>query len=306
MEVTYKVPRSIPDNFGAPIGELLHLINLINSGENEGVIIDFSDCRFGNSFHLGTIAMLLSKSNEGKLPVKLSVTGLENPFIRSYLSAICFPNCFDTLLGSNIKKLDTYSRKTYIPIVKFPANSQAPNDLIREKMLEAAGNVIQRQLQLSGEFLNAVKYFISEITNNVADHSKGDSGYMFAQYFSHKLYIDLCVIDDGRGIFDSFANSTTYHPASHVEAIEMAVNGCSTKGENSRGFGIPSSRHMLVKGLGGRFLMWSGCAGYLEQRGAAGSGSVELAEKQAFPGTFVGFRIPLNPNPDFRYIDYLE
>ena len=141
----------------------------------------------------------------------------------------------------------------------------------------------------------------------MADHSGGIYGFMFAQYFPQKLYMDLCVVDDGKGIFESFNNCDKYKPVSHVDAIEMAVNGVSTKvgQENSRGFGISTSRRMLVGGLGGRFFIWSGRAGYLEQKGNAGN-SFELQGNQLFPGTFVGLRIPLNPTPGFDYIQYLD
>ena len=45
------------------------------------------------------------------------------------------------------------------------------------------------------------------------------------------------------------------------EAITLALNGKSTKPEaNSRGFGIPTSRKMLVNGLRGKFFMWTGTA----------------------------------------------
>lgn len=307
----YRVPRSIPDNFGAPMRVLLHLIGLINSAKpNAEIIVDFSKCQFANPFHLTVISMLVCRASSNKVPVKISVEGLTNTFIQSYLSTIQFPTGLDTTpeTAMNDIQFEIYNSKTYIPIVRFPANSLSPNETIRERLLEFAAAVIKNQLKLKGDFLNAVKYFISELTNNVSDHSKGDYGYMFAQYFPQKLYMDFCVVDDGINIFNSFAESEFYHPSSHIEAIEMAVNGRSTKKgqENSRGFGISTSRRMLVQGLGGRFFLWSGAACYLEQQGKLGAGSFELKEIHAFPGTFVGLRIPLNPDSSFKFYNYLE
>ena len=140
--MNYEVPRSIADNFGAPIQELLKLINLVNQPgvNNNELTIDFSNCQFASSFHLGVIAMLLWKSSRGELPVGISIRGVNNPSVKSYFDTINFPSCYDaeSSVGFINEYFKHYASRTYIPIVKFPANSYGLNSNIREKLLEAA------------------------------------------------------------------------------------------------------------------------------------------------------------------------
>src|SRR5690606_32833445 len=99
-------------------------------------------------------------------------------------------------------------------------------------------------------------YLIDEMTHNINDHSQAEQGFIFARYYPASNYIDVCICDGGIGIYESYSKSPKFHPQSEQEAIEFAINGRSTKDRpEARGFGIPTSRDMLVNGLKGKFYL---------------------------------------------------
>ena len=91
-----------------------------------------------------------------------------------------------------------------------------------------------------------------------------------------------------------------------LEAIQAANRGISTKNlpnAENRGYGIITSKKMLVEGLGGSFIMMSGNALHLYN--SESRKFIEMSEVFRWNGTIIAFRIPYI-NKDFRYIDYIE
>lgn len=136
---------------------------------------------------------------------------------------------------------------------------------VREKILNTVPELLKNQPGLKETQPQSLSYLLDEMTHNVADHSGADHGYVFAQFYPSSNYPDLVICDNGKGIFRSYEDNVRFHPKNEVEAIQYALSGKSTKKRpGSKGFGLPTSRNMLVKGMRGRFFLWSGNAAYIE------------------------------------------
>ena len=88
----------------------------------------------------------------------------------------------------------------------------------------------------------------------------------------------------------------------------MANEGRSTKnrpGAESRGYGISTSKRMLVEGLGGSFFMISGGAFHRYEKNSLNY-YAEVKDFFHWNGTLILLRIPINTPDNFNYINYLE
>ena len=142
------------------------------------------------------------------------------------------------------------------------------------------------------------------------EHSKGKYGYIFAQYLKKEGSIDLVIADDGITIYGSYINSGKYLDeigTDEAKALKMATEGKSTKNmpdAENRGYGISSSKEMLVDGLKGSFFILSG--GAFHRHDANENISVKLPPVVNWNGTIILMRIPINVPNDFDYNKYLN
>ena len=51
---------------------------------------------------------------------------------------------------------------------------------------------------------NAVYYPITELVTNIFDHSKQNKGFIFGQFYPKKNYLDICIVDCGRGLAKTY------------------------------------------------------------------------------------------------------
>lgn len=110
-------------------------------------------------------------------------------------------------------------------IVCFPATKDRVDD--KDNIMSTVESILTKQSKLESNILNGIKYMIAEIVDNIIEHSHSAEGYIFAQYYPTHGYID---------------------------------NGISTKNRpnaENRGYGIKTSKRMLVDGLGGQYMMLS-------------------------------------------------
>ncbi len=92
-----------------------------------------------------------------------------------------------------------------------------------------------------------------------------------------------------------------------TEALKLANEGYSTKNRpdaENRGYGISTSKRMLVEGMKGAFFMLSGQAFHRFEN--AVNDYIDLHNIFRWDGTLILLRIPVNLPNDFNYIDYLE
>lgn len=226
----------------------------------------------------------------------------------SYLDAICFPEGynFDGMTSEEMtRKLETYNTKTYIPLVLFPTAANIAESSLRENVLSAINSILREQLKLTGNILEAIYYLVNELTNNVADHSRSGKGILFGQFYPTKNYMDICIVDFGKGIKQTYLDSSKAFPKTHEEALELAINGRSTKDQIlSRGFGISTSRKMLTEGLKGKFLLCSGNAMFYQN--SEKQEIIALPEHAHFWGCMAGLRIPTLPIKEFDFYKYTQ
>lgn len=308
-KIVIKVPARFTDKFGQPIYEMLGCYaQAYAEGINE-VEINFSSARYVPAFYLSGVAALNRHLN--KNGVLCSIVGMDgNDAVGSYLKTIDFPDGFmegQVYSPTHEIILQDYANKTYMPMVWFSTGAKREDAKLRERLLETLSGILKTQLGLSGALFQAINYFIDELTQNVLDHSCADEGFIFAQFSKTKGYLDINILDNGNGLLKSYINSKKFNPSGDIEAMNFAVYGKSTKDiPESRGFGISTTRNMLVNGLGGKFMMFSGSAAFLQ------SSEVEtiiatLWEGNVvnFPGCYCALRIPLLVE-NFEYLDFYK
>jgi hypothetical protein len=146
-----------------------------------------------------------------------------------------------------------------------------------------------------------VHYPITELVTNIFDHSQQDKGFIFGQFYPKKNYLDICIVDCGRGL------AKTYEEAKGVkftdsEAIVEVLKGHSTKPSIERGYGVRTSKQVVCDCLGGEFILFSGSAALVADKN--GRKIVSLPDFY-WQGVVAAYRIP-KPTGSIDITPYLE
>lgn len=200
--------------------------------------------------------------------------------------------------------LNDFTGKTYIPIISFP------RDLNNEKR-NAISTIVEKmvinQSDIKSNVEQGLKIIITEILDNITEHSESPFLYIFAQAYPQNGYLDVCIADQGIGLLGSYKKVPDNEIKDDLEAMKSANNRISSKDRpkaESLGFGIWSSKQMLLRGLGGQYLMASGNSYYFEDSNLVpiirNDGNLRLN------GTLVALRIPTTPILDFDYRKFIE
>lgn len=198
--------------------------------------------------------------------------------IKDYLGKMGFPKGADST--SAFQKY-----KTYIPISVLNKEEKVGREkltsLFEEKIDETFGKVSGAR--------SAVFYPISELITNIFEHSKKDVGYAFGQFYPSKGYLDICIVDCGRGFSKTYKEEKSLDFADE-EAIAQAMRGTSAKKEKERGYGLRTSKDIICKALnGGGFILISGSGVLISDKQGDNLGS--LADFY-WQGAIIAFRIP--------------
>lgn len=306
MAITLTIPGRTHEEFGHSLNKLLRLLSDLHNSDGNHIILDFNNARMLNPFFLGGLACAIRHyEQKGK---NFELIHQNNYNISSYLQAICFPGTFTPVPGSEVAFMETleqYKEKRYIPIIAFPTGSDSAISQVRENVLSAVSSILKRQLNFSEKNLVPISYLIDEMTHNINDHSQAEQGFIFAQYYPASNYIDVCICDGGIGIYESYSKSPKFHPQSEQEAIEFAINGRSTKDRpEARGFGISTSRDMLVNGLKGKFYLMSGKTAYIQT--IERKGIINFPDTFLYQGNYIALRIPTIIDSNFNFYNYVE
>lgn len=207
--------------------------------------------------------------------------------IKNYLEKISFPGGVSSMSSfqQQIQK-----NKTFIPISVL--HKEAIDDrerlesLFSEKIYEVLGNVSGAQ--------NAVCYPIAELATNIFEHSKKELGFIFGQFYPQKEYLDICIVDCGRGFARSYKEEKGLD-LTDEQAIIEAMKGNSVKKEKERGYGIRTSKNIVCKALkGGGFILISGSSAFVATE--KGERLVSLPDFY-WQGTIISYRIPKPTGP---------
>jgi anti-sigma regulatory factor (Ser/Thr protein kinase) len=274
--------------------------------DTSSVVLDLSHHKFCYPLTLLPIAAYYHKLLQVVSDVKINY-----PSKDSYLTTIHFPAClevsdtFDQSYLENI--LDRFTQKTYIPLIQFSTSASATMLTKRSLLNRTLHAIIDQNLEskLKNEYINGVNFLVSESVGNILDHAESPFGYVGLQVYPQKGYMDICIADTGQTILGSYARAGFDEVTDDEQALRKALSGQSVKAiDDGRGFGIRKSKDMVINGLNGYFLLWSGKSLYLSKRGKAQLIN-RSASSEAFGGTLVGMRIQID-NSTFRYLDHLE
>ena len=167
-----------------------------------------------------------------------------------------------------------------------------------------------KQANIGQKGSSSLSYLISELLDNIYEHSQSPNGFVFSQYLEKEGMISLCIADTGITIAGSFEKAGLYQKeidGKETEALKLANEGYSTKNRpeaENRGYGISTSKAMLVTGMKGAFFMLSGGAFHRYEDGA--NDYIGLKDIFRWNGTVILMRIPVVLPDGFNYIDYLE
>ena len=273
------------------------IMDQMEKSVDQEVTIDFSDTRFISPVFALSFIVYLTRCGK-----KIAFTNVSD-----YLERIGLGNGGikpDTMRQTEfLAELEKYTSKTYIPIIDFAAGR---NSDAKEVVSSIVENMIIQQLNIQSNVANGFKYMIDETLDNITEHSESDRGYIFAQAYPTKGFLDVCIADRGVSLLGSYEKLPDNEILSDMEAIKAANRGLSSKNlpdAENRGFGIRTSKQMLIHGLGGQYLMISGSSLYLK--------SCNLDTFYSMPhglrwnGTIVALRIPYYSS-SFNYINYIE
>lgn len=276
---------------------VVRIMSLIENSGDQDVTIDFSGTRFISPVFALSLIVYLSRCGRQvyfeNVPEYIHRIGLSNGGIKP-----------DELRHTEfLAVLESYSSKTYIPIIDFVADC---NSDAKEVVSSIAENMIIQQLNIRANVANGLKYMIDETLDNITEHSESDRGYIFAQAYPTKGFLDVCIADRGINLLGSYMKLPDNEIASDLEAIKAANRGLSSKNlpdAENRGFGIRTSKQMLIQGLGGQYLMISGGSFYIKSRNL--DSFYVMPNGLRWNGTIVALRIPYH-SETFNYIDYIE
>jgi hypothetical protein len=159
--------------------------------------------------------------------------------------------------------LSKYKKKNYLPLINFPTGKDDKNTKKRNEILTSVCRSMETIAKLPLNYYSGISYLITEITDNIVDHSEANRGWISFQYYRQKGYIDLCIADSGKGFlkaYQDYRGKPDYsHITTHIDALDNVLKGNSTK-SSERGFGVHTSSRMLIDGLNGHFTLLSGSA----------------------------------------------
>ena len=279
----------------SPVVRIMQQAEATNQGEP--IVVDFSQTQFISPvFALSLIVYL----NQCGRPVTFTN-------VPKYLELIGIQECGikpDTMRQTAfLAMMERYASKTYVPIIDFAADRNSDAKDVVSSLVE---NLIIRQLNIRQNVANGFKYMVDETLDNITEHSESDRGYIFAQAYPQKGYLDVCIADTGVTLLGSYQKLPDNEIVTDMEAIKAANRGISSKNlpdAENRGYGIRTSKSMLVKGLGGQYMMISGSGLYFNRSGD--DRFFQMPMNIRWDGTIVALRIPYD-SPSFNYISYLE
>lgn len=260
------------------------LVTSLGKGNNESeLLIDFSNVTF---YTPAAIIALITKFYGwvgDKKTVK--ITGHKRCPAYAYLQRIDFFNKCGIPLEENFERQEATGR--------FVELSDISSD-VTKLSTKIATCIAPDQACLDDAtqtgFFDCLEYAISELGNNVRQHSQG-KGFCCAQYFESKDITRIAIADCGIGIRESF-NNTPYWKAdmSDLDAIKLAVQTevsskthLSIWGESpNAGVGL-SLLKSISQNLRGNFTVISGSAFFSQNIG------YEIPKDYDFQGTLCAF-----------------
>lgn len=291
----------------ARIGSVFnHIFSIMYQSEQtdisngQSVVWDFSQCRFLHPFFLGALAVLKYQFGNS-----VKIEGLRQE-LSSYLDIVYFHTPLVIQAENNDGSLwSKYNGKTYLPICAFnPYNNSSI------KAQELVQQAVKQQLGNDNGVHGVLSLLLSELIDNITEHSHSEEGYLFCQSLPHEKMLHVLICDTGHSIYASYATDARYKDMlSNLEssALILALRGRSTKDrpENeNRGYGISKSRKLIIDGLGGEFFILSGSAFVRYDKN--GEVIADIPGDFRWNGTIVLLKIPTEIPKTFNIYKYIS
>lgn len=199
-----------------------------------------------------------------------------NQNFKSYLSTINFPEGY--------RQGTLPSNTTYLPIVRISAKNK------ESQIIGRISEILARFLGAHSGILDGVSFGLTEMINNVFEHSQAREAWILAQWYPNKKFIDLCIVDTGITILGAY-KKYSFAINNDIEAISSAVRGKSTKPEKTRGFGLGPTSRIVTELFDGTFMIVSGFAAF--QRNGKSAKLYQLREP--WQGTAIAMRMYAQP-----------
>ena len=234
------------------------------------------------------------------LPLSAYINDTQSKYIannlnnNSYLETIKFPDGIDSI--SSFQQ-QVQKEKNYIPISVL----RKSKGVERERLATLFTDLVFNILGTVKGTRNAIYYPITELVTNIFEHSKQDTGFVFGQFYPKKNYLDICIVDRGRGLAATYLQEKKLR-LSDEDAITEVMKGNSTKLNSERGYGVRTSKRVVCEGLTGEFILVSGSAALI---------SVNKKERIVsmpdfyWQGVIIAYRIP-KPANSIDISPYLE
>ena len=284
------------DRVSNALKPLVCIMNLINNSEDNEVIFDCSDIQFVSPLFIVSLMLYLKSCGKNVEIVNIS----------QYLDTVRFKKPLKPDEISNqtfLSLMGCQEYKSYIPVISFPASSNRAKD--KDAILTTIESILCSKLNIASNVSYGLKYIIGEMVDNISEHSESERGYIFAQYYKTKKYFDLCIADEGIKLYGSF-NKAGIEVEDDIEAMKAANKCMSSKNlpdAENRGYGIFTSKKMLITGLGGQYMMMSGSALYLKDNTT--DQFLNMPNNLKFDGTIIALRFPTQKE-GFDYSKYFE
>lgn len=288
-------------------GSFNYLVQVVEQTRQAGcgntVVWDFREVTFLHPFFLAPLAFF---RHQADIDIRCENITLQ---MQSYLNGIHFDRIlhFENATRETAEHvMAQYADHNYIPLCSF-----SMTDDNKDAFCSIARNIIVRQTHVGAAVTTPISYFLSELIDNIYEHSCSPNGYLFSQYLEREQCINLCIADNGITIPGNYKQANLYQQEidnDPAEALRLANEGRSTKNRpetENRGYGISTSKRMLVEGLGGSFFMLSGSAFHQYERHSLNY-YANISRFFHWNGTLILLRIPVNAPEGFNYINYLE
>ncbi|MBX6379516.1 MAG: ATP-binding protein [Thermoflavifilum aggregans] len=286
------------DDLNQILNEYIRLLTLFNKVQDQThIFLSFENIHFVNPLLALFLSASIGKAKQAQCKVEL--IGLNDEGLRNYLNTIYFSEGFQARNEDEcLIFLKSYGSKTFLPILHFPASDNDFQTNIRDLMISALIELMKAELRLDYSYQNLYSYLIYEMVDNIVEHAQVEAGWLFAQYYKQKAYLDLCILDTGVTILGSYQRFGVTGIYKHSDAIRKAIEeGCSTKLESGRGHGLSDS-FRKIKQLQGDLILISG-------DGLLHNNFLYLDLPASWQGTIVFFRIPMQQKFDFYKLTYL-
>ena len=209
-------------------GSFNHLVQVVGQTRqtncDDTVVWDFHEVTFLHPFFLAPLAIFRQQAG---VDIRCENITLQ---MQSYLNGIHFDRMlhFENATRETAEQvMAQYADHNYLPLCSF-----SMTDDNKDAFCSIARNIIVRQTRVEAAVTTPISYFLSELIDNIYEHSGSPNGYLFSQYLEREQCINLCIADNGITIPGNYKRANLYQQEidnDPAEALRLANEGRSTK-----------------------------------------------------------------------------